>query len=217
MEIAVIVIFIILLFYIFSLEFIIVEYIFPRVHKYYMNEIEKLKKRNQEKLETINSIESQLKISKNENEIITRILKLISKKNIRLEFYNKILMVDSGSKEFMILVIYDLDSKDINPKVTHINYSLKRNYFENYDYIFIDDIQSDVKSKGYGTLGLNYLKQIGLEKKCSKLSGLLSKDDFIDHGDRLIHFYTKNKFEIKLRNDGTNIYANIEYHFSPIA
>jgi ribosomal protein S18 acetylase RimI-like enzyme len=62
-------------------------------------------------------------------------------------------------------------------------------------YIHLTDIKifGNNQNKGYGSILIDKLKEIAIQKGIKKITGEISTVDF-DHIDRLIHFYKKNDF-----------------------
>lgn len=66
--------------------------------------------------------------------------------------------------------------------------------------INIGDIQYKLVNQGIGSELINYLEEIADGEKVTYLTGWISPVDF-DHKERLLHFYQKNGFEIRARED----------------
>lgn len=63
-------------------------------------------------------------------------------------------------------------------------------------YLLIGDIQYDRINEGIGTELLKYIEEIARSQEVKIIKGWLSDIDLQDHRDRLLHFYSKNGFDI---------------------
>lgn len=77
----------------------------------------------------------------------------------------------------------------------HWDYSIQATY-KDQDTIFIGDIKGP-ENKGYGTICMNYLKEVAIEQNIRYITGEIAKRDW-DHVDRLVHFYKKHDFHIDI-------------------
>jgi diamine N-acetyltransferase len=75
------------------------------------------------------------------------------------------------------------------------DFSLHAQYEDKYT-IHIDDIRGPV-NKGYGSICMNYLKEIATNQNIHTITGEIAKRDW-DHIDRLVHFYEKHHFHVEL-------------------
>lgn len=64
--------------------------------------------------------------------------------------------------------------------------------------IHIGDIKGP-ENKGYGSICINYLKQLAKDYNIEYITGDIAKRDW-GHKDRLIHFYKKHNFKVKVDN-----------------
>lgn len=62
--------------------------------------------------------------------------------------------------------------------------------------IHIGDIKGP-ENKGYGSICMNYLKQLAKKYNIQSITGDIAKRDW-NHKDRLIHFYKKHNFDVKI-------------------
>ncbi len=62
--------------------------------------------------------------------------------------------------------------------------------------IHIEDINHKILKQGIGTQSLMYLDEIARESSINKITGWLSPIDLGTHRERLLHFYTKNGYQI---------------------
>lgn len=88
--------------------------------------------------------------------------------------------------------------------VLHPEPNLKA-FFKN-DFIKIEladiDIQEHFVNYGYGSILLGKLIELAVQRNVREISGWISGVDK-DHIDRLVHFYEKHGFEIKLHDRAT--------------
>lgn len=86
-------------------------------------------------------------------------------------------------------------------------YSIKEDLFSDNKepYVEIIDIVPIKINIGIGSEALKYLEEIIVENNIKQIKGDLSPNDLKNHGDRLIHFYQKNGYEIR----GNKIYKSI--------
>ncbi|MBM7622086.1 GNAT superfamily N-acetyltransferase [Bacillus tianshenii] len=78
------------------------------------------------------------------------------------------------------------------------DYSIQATY-KDEDTIFIGDIKGP-ENKGFGTICMNYLKEVAKEQNIRYITGDIAKRDW-DHVDRLVHFYKKHDFHIDIDKD----------------
>ncbi len=74
------------------------------------------------------------------------------------------------------------------------DFQIQAKYIENV--IHIGDIQGP-ENKGHGSVCMKYLKEVARDKNIQYITGNIAERDW-DHLDRLIHFYKKHNFTIKL-------------------
>lgn len=74
------------------------------------------------------------------------------------------------------------------------DFVLEAEYQENHT-LFIDDIKGE-PCRGFGTICMNYLKEIAWKENCG-IEGNIAKRDW-GHVERLAHFYKKHSFKISL-------------------
>jgi len=68
--------------------------------------------------------------------------------------------------------------------------------YSDEDKIHIGDIKGPA-NKGYGSICMNYLKDIAKEQNIPYITGDIAKRDW-DHVDRLIYFYEKHDFDVEI-------------------
>lgn len=68
--------------------------------------------------------------------------------------------------------------------------------------IHIGDIKGE-ENKGFGSICMNYLKEVAEEQNVQYITGDIAKRDW-DHLDRLIHFYKKHNFDVDIDYDNKN-------------
>jgi ribosomal protein S18 acetylase RimI-like enzyme len=82
-------------------------------------------------------------------------------------------------------------------------------YYECKNHIVIDDIQisGNDRDKGYGSDAMKQFLKRAKAFKVKSISGEITKDDYLDHGSRLVHFYEKFGFEVTINpNKSGQIY-----------
>jgi diamine N-acetyltransferase len=62
--------------------------------------------------------------------------------------------------------------------------------------IHIGDIKGP-ENKGYGSILMNYLKELAKNQNIHTITGDIAKRDW-DHKDRLVHFYKKHNFKVNI-------------------
>lgn len=65
--------------------------------------------------------------------------------------------------------------------------------------IHIGDIKGPA-NKGYGSICMNYLKEFAKDQNIPYITGDIAKRDW-DHVDRLVHFYEKHDFKVRINYD----------------
>ncbi len=68
--------------------------------------------------------------------------------------------------------------------------------FSNENTIHIGDIKGP-ENKGYGSICMNYLKELAIDQNIQFITGDIVKRDW-DHKNRLIHFYKKHQFAVNI-------------------
>lgn len=85
---------------------------------------------------------------------------------------------------------------------------------ESIECIYIEDIRTVHINQGYGTELLQRLIKHCKDNHIDFIYGNLSKFDYEDHQERLVHFYIKNGFEVlifpKISNNGIDV-GQIKY------
>ncbi|WP_404451074.1 GNAT family N-acetyltransferase [Virgibacillus necropolis] len=77
--------------------------------------------------------------------------------------------------------------------------------YKNENTIHIADIKGQ-QNKGYGSILMNYLKELAHNENVQYITGDIVERDF-DHVNRLMHFYRKHNFDVKI--DHTEQYGEI--------
>jgi len=88
----------------------------------------------------------------------------------------------SSSQVATIKVIYDSDKKEL----------------------IICDFLSNIENKGFGSILLRNVIELGKQFDCKTITGKLSSVDY-DHFDKLKHLYKKFKFEVNTSGDSGTI------------
>ena len=111
----------------------------------------------------------------------------------------------------------DIELLDFDKKyLGSINTIIARNKDdESIKCIYIEDVRTSYISQGDGTLLLQRLIKYCKENDIDFIYGNLSRFDYEDHQERLIHFYIKNGFEVlifpKISNNGIDV-GQIKYN-----
>ena len=111
----------------------------------------------------------------------------------------------------------DIELLDFNKKYFgSINTIIARNKDdESIKCIYIEDVRTSYINQGNGTLLLQRLIKYCKENDIDFIYGNLSRFDYEDHQERLIHFYIKNGFEVlifpKISNNGIDV-GQIKYN-----
>lgn len=71
--------------------------------------------------------------------------------------------------------------------------------YTNDDKIHVGDIKGPA-NKGYGSICINYLKEIAKDQNIPYITGDIAPRDW-DHVDRLKHFYRKHEFKVSLDHE----------------
>lgn len=69
-------------------------------------------------------------------------------------------------------------------------------YYADEERIHIGDIKGP-ENKGFGSICMNYLKEIAADQNLQTITGDIVKRDW-DHKERLVHFYKKHDFQVKI-------------------
>lgn len=125
-------------------------------------------------------------------------LKEIAKKS-------KVLGVDQAKDEKLVIVYTPEDDQSCKIMLcdceTSYNgkwdFSIQATYPDE-NTIHIGDIKGPA-NKGYGSICMDYLKELAIEQNIPKITGDIAKRDW-DHVDRLVHFYKKNDFHVKVND-----------------
>ena len=111
----------------------------------------------------------------------------------------------------------DIELLDYDKKyLGSINTIMARNKDdESIKCIYIEDVRVSHINQGDGTLLLQRLIKYCEENYIDFIYGNLSKFDYEDHQERLVHFYVKNGFEViifpKISNNGIDV-GQIKYN-----
>ncbi|MCH1625469.1 hypothetical protein [Fredinandcohnia quinoae] len=87
-------------------------------------------------------------------------------------------------------------------------FSLHAKYIDD-NVIHIGDIRGPA-NQGYGSICINYLKDIAIEQNMPTITGDIAQRDW-DHLDRLVYFYTKHDFDVEIDHEtksGEIIWSN---------
>jgi hypothetical protein len=67
---------------------------------------------------------------------------------------------------------------------------------DQYKYMKIGEIRHKIINQGIGTQMLIYLEEIGRLEGVGKITGWISPIELNDHGERLLHFFEKNGYQV---------------------
>ncbi|PMC35295.1 hypothetical protein CJ195_19665 [Bacillus sp. UMB0899] len=123
-------------------------------------------------------------------------LKEIAKKS-------RVLGVDQAKDEKLVIVYTPEDDQsckimlcDCETSYKGIwDFSIQATYADE-STIHIGDIKGPA-NKGYGSICMDYLKELAIEQNIPKITGDIAERDW-DHVDRLAHFYKKNDFHVEV-------------------
>lgn len=125
-------------------------------------------------------------------------LKEIAKKS-------KVLGVDQANNEKLVIVYTPEDDQSCKIMLCDCETSYKGSWdfsiqatYADESTIHIGDIKGPA-NKGYGTICMDYLKELAIEQNIPKITGDIAERDW-DHVDRLVHFYEKNDFYVKVND-----------------
>ncbi len=123
-------------------------------------------------------------------------LKEIAKKS-------KVLGVDHTKDEKLVIVYTPEDDKSCKIMLCDCETSYKGQWdfsiqasYTDKKTIHIGDIRGPA-NKGYGSICMDYLKELAIEQNIPKITGDIAERDW-DHVERLIHFYKKNNFYVDI-------------------
>jgi hypothetical protein len=78
------------------------------------------------------------------------------------------------------------------------DFSIQATYADDHT-IHIGDIKGE-ENKGYGSICMKYLKNHAVDQNVQYITGDIAKRDW-DHLDRLIHFYEKHNFDVRVKHE----------------
>ncbi|APH05592.1 hypothetical protein [Bacillus weihaiensis] len=125
-------------------------------------------------------------------------LKEIAKKS-------KVLGVDQ-TKEDKMVIVYTPDESSCKIMLCDCETAYKGQWdfsiqatLADEETIHIGDIKGPA-NKGYGSICMDYLKDLAIEQNIPKITGDIAKRDW-DHVERLVHFYQKHNFYVEIDYD----------------
>lgn len=80
----------------------------------------------------------------------------------------------------------------------HWDFCMETIFTKNHTF-HIADIKGP-ENRGYGSICMQYLKDMAIEENASLVTGDIAERDW-DHLDRLVHFYQKNNFKVSVDED----------------
>lgn len=123
-------------------------------------------------------------------------LKEIAKKS-------KVLGVDQTKDDKLVIVYTPEDDQHCKIMLCDCETSYKGKWdfsihatFSDENTIHIGDIKGPA-NKGYGSICMDYLKEIAIEQNIPKITGDIAERDW-EHVDRLVHFYKKHNFLVEV-------------------
>jgi hypothetical protein len=119
---------------------------------------------------------------------------------------NLVIVYKSEEKERCNIMLNDCDSTFRGVW----DFSLQALYPDE-DRIHIGDIKGP-ENKGYGSICIEHLKEIAIDKNIPYITGEISERDW-DHLERLMHFYEKHNFKVEVdyNSKSGNIIWNQSY------
>ncbi|WP_226668343.1 hypothetical protein [Metabacillus litoralis] len=123
-------------------------------------------------------------------------LKEIAKKS-------KVLGVDQTKDDKLVIVYTPEDDQSCKIMLCDCESSYRGNWDFSIHATFADDKTihiGDIKgpaNKGYGSICMDYLKELATQQNIPKITGDIAKRDW-DHVERLVHFYEKHDFNVEV-------------------
>jgi hypothetical protein len=116
---------------------------------------------------------------------------------------SKVLGVDQAKDDKLVIVYTPEDNQSckilLSDCETSYNgqwdFSIQATYTDEKT-IHIGDIKGPA-NKGYGSICMDYLKELAAEQNIPKIIGDIAERDW-DHVDRLVHFYEKHNFQVNI-------------------
>ncbi|MTI47975.1 MAG: GNAT family N-acetyltransferase [Firmicutes bacterium] len=146
------------------------------------------KRRKYKLLERINNYKNRHK----ENYLDHNVIKTVKNNDVCL--FNVLLSKSNNPN----ISFYRIRIFNYKEHIGYVNYSM--DIGEENSNLYIRDINIEDKwiNEGIGTKIIEYLEKIANLEGLVYIRGELSEYDIEDHGDRLINFYNKNGFQIKV-------------------
>ncbi|PGT82340.1 hypothetical protein [Bacillus sp. AFS040349] len=119
---------------------------------------------------------------------------------------SKVLGVDQTKEDKLVIVYTPEDEQSCKIMLCDCETSYKGKWDFSIHATYIDDETihiGDIKgpaNKGYGSICMDYLKELAIEQNIPKITGDIAKRDW-DHVDRLVHFYEKHDFHVEINYD----------------
>ncbi|WP_408006300.1 hypothetical protein ACJROX_16445 [Pseudalkalibacillus sp. A8] len=111
--------------------------------------------------------------------------------------------IDQTKEENLVIIYKSEEKKRCNIMLNDCESAFKgiwdfsvQAYYPEPDRIHIGDIKGPA-NKGYGSICLNYLKEMAKDNNVPNITGDIAERDW-DHVDRLLHFYEKHDFHVEL-------------------
>lgn len=170
---------------------------YPSFSKLYYFYVEAYEKRGQ----LITKLRKDLSRANRYRKLIDYINKLIESGELIYgieEVNNEIIIIYKGYDE------YEVSAKRLGQAPADTVANIYATYIKDANKVHINDIQiPGGHNKGYGSMVMKYFFKILCKHGIGEITGMITEEDYASHGDRLVHFYKKNGFEVILNGDKT--------------
>ncbi|MGM0836718.1 MAG: hypothetical protein ACQEV7_11200 [Bacillota bacterium] len=155
--------------------------------------------------ETVNTVKNKEEIKKELDELELQIFRM--KENMR-EIAKKwqVIGIDQTKEDTWVVVYTNYDNHSCKIMLNDCESAYRGQWdyyiqatYKDEDTIFIGDIKGP-ENKGFGTICMNYLKEMAKEQNIRYITGDIAKRDW-DHVERLVHFYKKHRFQVKINEE----------------
>lgn len=170
---------------------------YPSFSNLYCFYVEGYEKRGQ----LIVELRKDLNMANRYSELIVYINKLLDSGKLIYgieEVNNEIIIIYKGTDEF------EVSAKRLGQAPLDTVANIYAKYIKDANKVHINDIQiPGGHNKGYGSMVMKYFLKILCKHGIEEITGMITEEDYESHGDRLVHFYEKNCFEVILNDDKT--------------
>ncbi|WP_144593658.1 GNAT family protein [Priestia flexa] len=118
----------------------------------------------------------------------------------------EVIGVDQPEENELVIVSAQNDGNECKIMINNCHKAYKgvwdfaiHGVYEDDHTIHIGDIKGPA-NKGYGSICMNYLKEVALDQNIHTIKGDIAKRDW-DHVNRLVHFYEKHDFHVEIDYD----------------